>query len=124
MPIRRRRPKTSLTRRTSSPSTRTLPETVAPGMKSMVRLRQRSSEVLPDCAGPMTPKISLRSTVEGDAVEHLRGAVGEAQVLDLDDRLRSRPSRHHFFRRRSQTRTAIAVALTSSTEPSSTTAVA
>ena len=27
---------------------------------SMVRLMHRSRDVLPDCAGPMTPKISLR----------------------------------------------------------------
>ena len=28
----------------------------------MVRFRQRSSEVLPDCAGPMMPKIWLAGT--------------------------------------------------------------
>ncbi len=50
----------------------------------MVRLRQRSSEVLPDWAGPMTPKISLRLDVEGDAVDHLLLTVGEAQVPDVD----------------------------------------
>ena len=45
------------------------PCTLASGAKSMVRLRQRSREVLPDWAGPMTPRISLRVDIEGDAVD-------------------------------------------------------
>ena len=90
----------------------------------MVRLRQRSSEVLPDWAGPMMPKISLRSDVEGDAVQDLLGAVGQAQVLDLDD-LAAAAHRVTTSSAGAATRAAaMAVALTSSTEPSSTTAVA
>jgi hypothetical protein len=62
MPILRRRAKTSRTCRTSSPSTRIVPETAAWGWKSMVRLTQRRSEVLPDWAGPMTARISFART--------------------------------------------------------------
>src|SRR5207249_8060461 len=60
IPILRRRPWTSATRRMSWPSSRIEPETVTCGWKSMVRLKQESSEVLPDWAGPMMPKISWR----------------------------------------------------------------
>ncbi len=62
MPIFRRRAKTSLVRRTSSPSTRMVPVIVAPAVKSMVRFRHRSREVLPDWAGPMTARISFSWT--------------------------------------------------------------
>ena len=34
----------------------------ASGVNSSVRFRHRSSDVLPDCAGPMTPRISPRRT--------------------------------------------------------------
>jgi len=37
-----------------------LPETFAEAVKSIVRFRQRSIEVFPDWAGPMTARISLR----------------------------------------------------------------
>ena len=60
MPIFRRSAKMSFVLRTSSPATRTVPETVAEAVKSMVRLRQRSIDVLPDWAGPITARISLR----------------------------------------------------------------
>ena len=62
MPIFRRSAKMSFVFRTSSPATRTVPETVAEAVKSMVRFRQRSIEVLPDWAGPITARISLRKT--------------------------------------------------------------
>ena len=62
MPILRRRAKTSRVLRTSSPATRTVPDTVAEAVKSIVRFRQRSIDVLPDCAGPITARISLRYT--------------------------------------------------------------
>ena len=59
IPILRRRAKTSLIFRTSSPPTLTVPETVAEAVKSIVRFRQRSIEVFPDWAGPMTARISF-----------------------------------------------------------------
>ena len=58
MPIFRRRANTSRVRRTSSPSTRTVPDMRAFAVKSMVRLRQRSIELFPDWAGPITARIS------------------------------------------------------------------
>jgi hypothetical protein len=47
---------------TSCPSIVMVPETLASGTKSMVRFRQRSRELLPDCAGPMIAKISFGNT--------------------------------------------------------------
>ena len=94
-------------------------------MKSIVRLMQRSSEVLPDWAGPMIAEDLVAANVEGDAVKDLLAAVGEPEILDLDlGSWRHAQRRYHFLRERRKTRSAMAVALTSSTEPSSTTAVA
>ena len=67
-------------------------------------------------------RISFSKHIEGDPMDHLPGAVREAQLLHLD--LRAHARVYHRFRLRSQVRTTIAVVLTRSTEPRSTTAVA
>jgi hypothetical protein len=60
IPILRRSSYTVPDRRTSSSSTLMVPATRASGEKSIVRLMHRSSDVFPDCDGPITPKISFR----------------------------------------------------------------
>jgi ribosomal protein S19 len=52
MPTRRRSDSTSRMPNTDSPLTRTSPVTCASLTKSIVRLMQRSSVVLPELAGP------------------------------------------------------------------------
>ena len=92
-------------------------------MKSIVRFRHRSIEDLPDCAGPMTARISLRKTSK---------EIPWRTSFPAKARRRSRTSisfvapvaAHHFFRPLSQILTTIAVAFTRRTEPRRTTAVA
>ena len=95
MPTRRRSSYTFRMRNTSSPSTSTWPDTLAPLTKSIVRLMHFSSVVLPELAGPMIPKICPRGIVQRNAGQRRLRAVANGQVADLDMHVgRS----YHFFR--------------------------
>ena len=91
----------------------------ASAQKSMVRLRQRRSEVLPDWAGPMTPKISCfglgTRCHESPPLARRPGEV-------LDDNVGF--AHHHLLRERRNNLKLMAAAFTRSTEASSTSAVA
>ena len=83
----------------STPWNRIVPSTRADSMRSFMRLKQRSSVVLPQPDGPMKAVISCLATLEPHVAHGPEVAVVHGQVLDLEHRRDARRPDDGLFSR-------------------------
>ena len=93
MPMRRRTSTGSTLRRRRGRrrGSASVPSTRAPSMRSFIRLKQRSTVVLPQPDGPMNAVISCWRIVEVDVAHGPERAVVDREVLDVEHDRRGRP---------------------------------